>query len=51
MARTAPTALLAKLGQLADDPLAQARFAAELLATERRAAAASSARRSQRALS
>lgn len=37
MARTTPAALLAKLGQLADDPLAQARFAAELLATERRA--------------
>ncbi len=37
MARTTPAALLAKLGQLADDPLAQARFAAELLVTERRA--------------
>lgn len=37
MARTVPAALLAKLAQQADDPLAQARFAAELLATERRA--------------
>lgn len=36
MARTTPGALLAQLSRLADDPLAQARFAAELLATERR---------------
>lgn len=36
MARTAPAALLAQLSRLADDPLAQARFAAELLAAERR---------------
>jgi hypothetical protein len=36
MARTAPAALLAQLSRLADDPLAQARFAAELLTAERR---------------
>jgi hypothetical protein len=37
MARPSPAALLAALDQLAADPLAQARFAAELLASERRA--------------
>lgn len=36
MARTTAATLLAQLSRLADDPLAQARFAAELLATERR---------------
>lgn len=37
MARATPAALLARLSQLADDPLAQAEFAAELLVSERRA--------------